>query len=231
LRTKRDELAEWIRDYLQPNFSALVAPLLEAADAFDRLKSGRDPGDKDLAKLVEVASTRSSLIGDAVAPMLGELAQTLPSARAAIVQLSKNRQLEARINALAALESFGVCETHEEVTKNLLHDRTARVRELAADKIRKWRLISLLPDLEIAIGRERNSAFKKTLELQRDLIRDGYRVDRMSAQELEVTFQKPGGGLVTKFVNETEWQAKGLSGIARAVGVDPNTLNIRTFDI
>ena len=224
MRTKRDELANWVRDYLEPRHPELVQSLLQAVDAFDRLHSGNPSKPDDLTTLVAAAHSPRTPLGENAAGMLGQLAPSIPAARQAILAMGRSRQRQVRINALVALEGFEAGDTHEQVARELLRDRSAQVRRLAADKMRAWRLRALIPDLQAAIDAEKNVALKATLEWQRDLLRDGYRIEHHPTKRLQITFQKAGGGVVSTSVSEAEWRTKGLAGVAGGFGIDPATL-------
>jgi hypothetical protein len=219
MSTERQSAQEWVSGYVQQQHPKLVFPCLRAADAFDRtaVVGSLSQGDAELLK--DAARNRSSLLSEYAASLLGRLAQRFPLARDAIAQLSKDAQLRARISALVALESVPVCDLHVTVGRVALNDRSRRVRELAADKIRGWRLWQLLPDVEQAIARESDVALRSALELQRDLLRNGYSV-RPAHGGVSIVYQAAGTGLISTWVREAEFRTKGIAAIARQLGVD-----------
>ena len=219
MRTKREELLPWIQDYLQPRYPELVELLLGAADAFDRAKLGGNLDPEDLQILADAASSARTPLGESAALMLGQLARDSALARDAIIRMSKGRKVHIRVNALVALQSFDPCDLHKTVARLALHDPSARLRELAADLVRRWRMSDLLPELEASIQRERNDDLRKTLEAQRDLLRDGYKIEHRGNDVIWVTFQTPGGGLTSTHVSGEEWRAKGLAAIAGRLGI------------
>jgi hypothetical protein len=217
--TKRDELQPWIKDYLQPRYPELVGPLLVAADAFDRTRRHGTLSPEDARFLFEAASSARSPLGENSASMLGELARDCHLARDTILRMSKDRKAHVRVNALVSLDGLEPCDVHDTVARAALCDFSARVRELAADKVRGWNMTHLLPELESAIQREANGKLRSTLERQRDLLRNGYRVEARDNDTLWITFQGPGEGLISTSVSGEEWRTLGLAAIARRLGV------------
>jgi len=219
MSTERERVQEWVSGYVQQHVPRLVLPCLCAADTFDRAAAADTLSHDDVKVLAEAARDRSSLLSEYAASLLGRLAERFPLARKAILELSKDRRLRARINALVALEGIRPSDLHVTVSRAALTDRSSRVRELAADKIRGWRLTQLLPDIEQAIACESDDALRGTLIFQRDLMRNGYSVAAANGG-FHVTCQAAGSGLTSTWVREEEFQLKGIAAIARELGVD-----------
>jgi hypothetical protein len=158
-------------------------------------------------------------LSEYAAGLLGRLARRFQVAKDSIQRLSVDRRLRARVNALVALESFEVCDLHEAIARVALEDRSTKVRNLAADKIRGWNLRQLLPDLERAIAREPKLELRTTLEKQRDLLRDGYSLKHDADGSVWITYQQATGGLIGRWVPAEEFRSKGAAAIAKELGV------------
>jgi hypothetical protein len=124
-----------VRDYLKPRYPELVRAYLEARRIFRSSKERGVVGAKDLNKLVGHASSSRTPLGVNAASMLGELYEVDKSVAEGIRKLAAGRQVHERINALVALDSCATDSLHAELFAQALSDRSARVRELAADKI------------------------------------------------------------------------------------------------
>lgn len=69
-------------------------------------------------------------------------------------------------------------------------------------------LRGLLPELEEAIGREVKPELRATLEWERDLLRDGFRIDDSGKDRVGVTC-RTGGGTVSAWFSNSEMETKG----------------------
>lgn len=212
-------LGPWINEFLQVRHPDLVLPCLRAAEAFDRSVATAVLNPADAELLTSSSLSNSSILSEYAASLLGRLARRFEAARGAIQRLSMDTKVRARVNALVALQSLEICDLHETIARTALIDRSAKVRNLAADRIRGWNLTQLLPDLERAITHESNEALRSTLEKQRDLLRDGYCTKRDADGDVHVTYQKDGG-LISRLVRDEEFRKKGVAAIARELGVD-----------
>lgn len=127
--------------------------------------------------------------------------------------MAGDNKAHVRVNALVALESHSVSDLHEQILALMLRDRSARVRSLAAGKVMAFGLRSLLPELEEAIIREAKSTTRKTLEWERDLLRDGFRIEDRGNGSAWVTCQR-GAGVISMFFPIDEVETKGRQWMA-----------------
>lgn len=204
---------------MQKRHPQLVLPVLRAAEAFDRAESSGQLSPQDLRLVAEMARVSPTTVSEYASGLLGRLACRFEAAREEILDMARGAKVHVRVNALVALESMEPGDMHVSVGRIALRDRSTRVKELAASKISSWRISELLPALEEAIAAESDAALRKILECERDLLRDGYRIERHGSK-VEVTCRTKTGGVILTAVSEEEFQSKGIAGVARKMGVD-----------
>jgi hypothetical protein len=205
--------ASWVDTYLKPRYPELVPLYTEACSiASEARASGRLTAPR-ARRLIELASSARTPLGENVAGMLGELAAAMPEAQDAIAALAEARQVHGRINALVAIESFPVGPRHHRLIGMLLRDRSRRVRGLAADKAVSFGLKELLPELNQAVEAETNPELRDELEGQVALLRDGYRVRARDDGSMWVTCRK-GRGVVSRFFSLGQFESEGRRWIA-----------------
>jgi hypothetical protein len=208
--------AIWIDTYLKPRYPELVPLCTEARSiASDAQASGRLTVPQ-ARRLIELASSARTPLGENVAGMLGELAGAIPEAQDAIAALAEARQVHGRINALVAIESFPVGRLHVRLIGVLLRDRSRRVRGLAADKAVSFGLKELLPELIQAVQAETNPELREELEAQVALLRDGYRVSARDDGSVWVTCRK-GRGVVSRRFSVGQFESEGQRWIAEQI--------------
>ncbi len=152
--------------------------------------------------------------------LLGELAAKFPQARHLIEEASQDAKLHVRVNALVALSAMDPGELHDAVLRRALNDRSSRLRLLAADKIAGLALKKLLPDLAQAILRERDQDARRSLERERDLLRDGFHARSQQDGRVWVTCRLPDGSLRGRFFSNDDVESKGLEAIARSLAAE-----------
>jgi len=146
----------WVHDYLKPRYPELVRSYLEASRIFRSSKKRGAVNAKELNKLVAHASSSRTPLGENAASMLGELYEVDKSVAVGIRKLAEGRQVHERINALVALDSCATDTLHAELFVQALADRSARVRELAADKVKLRGMRHLMtPNKSLERTRER----------------------------------------------------------------------------
>ena len=144
----------WVRDYLKPRYPEPVTAYLEALRIFRSSKKRGVVTVQNLNKLVGHASSPRTPLGENAAAMLGELYELDKSVAGGIRKLAAGRQVHERLNALVALDSCATDSLHSELFAQALSDRSARVRELATDKI--WlRGMQMTPNKSLERTRER----------------------------------------------------------------------------
>ena len=166
----------WVRDYLKPRYPELVSSYLEASKLYRGSKKRRSVNARALDKLLSHATNPRTPVGENVASMIGELYDIDESVEVAIRKLAGGGQVHERINALVALDSCRTTKLHDELLAELLVDRSARVRALAADKIVGHGLRTLLSKLREAHRREEKKEVKTELEADIEYLTKGMHV-------------------------------------------------------
>jgi hypothetical protein len=126
---------DWVEEYLKPRYPELVKNYLEASRIFRGAKERGVVVPKELNKLVGLASSSRRPLGQNAASMLGELYEVDKTVAVGIRRLAQGTRVHERINALVALDSCATDSLHYELLAEALSDRSARVRELATDKV------------------------------------------------------------------------------------------------
>ena len=202
------EFDSWIRDYLEPRYPELVAPYREAETIRDAALETGHLSEGSVSLLLISARSRRTPLDENVSGMLRTLADQFPLARSAVREMFRDQAMHVRINALVALHSMQKSALHHEILSVALRDKSARIRALAADKIMSLGLRGLLPELEEAIGREVKPELRATLEWERDLLRDGFRIDDSGKDRVGLTC-RTGGGTVSAWFSKSEMETKG----------------------
>jgi hypothetical protein len=98
------------------------------------------------------------------------------------------------------------------VIRTGLVDKSARVRQAAADCTYLLRRQEFVPDLTSALAAETNPKVKNTILHSLRLLRDGYIIEPVSEDVLSITIPTKDG-TIGRLVSATEFQAKGLNSI------------------
>ncbi len=211
-----EEESRWFEQSFKPAHPDLVAGYLEARRIVTAAALSGEIDDVQLARLVELASSPRSPLGENAARMIGNLVPDCPRARDAVRMLSKARAWHARTNALVALQWCEVDAFLEAMIVDLLHDKSAKVRALAASVALGSQMDSLVAALDAAIGRESSPRLREELEWCRDLLRDGRRVEDQGDGLLRVTCYTAGGGVSRSFTSE-EYASTGDAWVAEQI--------------
>lgn len=198
-----------------PRYPELVSPLRRAIDAYDQSLKAGVLEDEQLETIAACVCSPRGPLSQNAAGLLGELAMRFPSAAEALRTLSVNPRLHVRLNALVALESAELTMLRQEVLRNALADRSARVRLSAADKAMLFRLVELVPDLDSAIARESDVTNRNRLLFNRDLLRDGYHLERRELGSFWMTYRDARGGAIGSIVEAEEVERCGAASVAR----------------
>jgi hypothetical protein len=198
----------WIREYLEPRYPELVAPYREAESICDAALVSGQLSESSISLLVKGAKSPRTPLGENISGMLGSLADQFPQVKDAIRAMFRDKKMHVRINALVALHSHQTSSLHDELFAAGLQDRSARVRALTADKIMAFGMRHLLPELEGAIAREAKPELRATLDWERDLLRDGFRIDDAGDGSVKVTC-RTGAGTLSAWFSKNDMETKG----------------------
>lgn len=160
----RAEFASWIDGYLRKRHPELEAPLLNALDAFDAIAGSASSNEDTLVPLLEAAkSTRVPLYENATT-LLGKLADRNEFVRAAVTEMAADPRAHVRFNAILCIaENDHPSEFGLRLVEARLRDKSARVREKAADWALRCRMVKLLPTLRRALQGETNERARECI--------------------------------------------------------------------
>ena len=212
MKTDDNYVDKWVLEYLVPRRPELVASFLEAREICDRVGRTKSLESGDAERLLGFARSPHTPLGENVASMIGERYAKVPSLGTIIRALAGGRLIHERINALVALSSYPSTDLHSELLAHLLRDKSARIRELAADKIVDHGLTGLHTELEAAVARESNPKVLDALRSDIEYLRCGFLV-RRAGEDVWVTCRQPRKGSTSKLFTREEFDAEGSAWI------------------
>jgi hypothetical protein len=208
----RERYDRWIRDHLRKRYPELEHPLLAVVDGFDAIQANAIIDAGDLRPIVEAASSQRRPLLENATTLLSELTERYEEARGAVAAMSEDSRNHVRFNAILCLGSPTPLAFTLGILRRSLRDKSARVREKAADWAGRLRLREFVPDLESAFSIEQNSKAKRTIEFELKLLRDGYILEPRR-EGFFVTTHRSGGGVTAQFVPHAELEQRGIDAI------------------
>lgn len=177
--------------------------LLAVADAFDAAMIDGDMTEDRLRVIVQAVSSPKVAIWESCCGILGAASERWPNAAEAILQISRQSHAHVRFNAICSLTEKTPAHVVNEVLKNGLSDRSARVRWKAADQACSLNQHRLIPDIAKAVNCEVNPKAKSSINFSLHFLRDGFLVRRNEDGSYNISirlFDPPGGqgGIVQK---------------------------------
>jgi hypothetical protein len=206
---------------LQPRHPSLVTAFLEARTIYESGSTKGTLDDAEIDRLLELARSPRSPIGENVATMIGELSSRIPSVERCIRVLASGKLRHERINAIVALSVAPASDLHGKLLQALLTDKVASIRALAADKIVFHRIDHLVPALAEAARRETHAATAAELRQCLDLLRQRFHIERRP-DSVWVTCCPTEGGRVGRLFSLESYEAAGRAWIAETLGPQPH---------
>ena len=213
MKSIRDWYEPWLRGYLRKRCPELEPALLAAIDAFDSIQQGKSVTPEVLEPIVEAASSSRRPVYENATTLLGKLTEHHAEARAAVGTMANNSRSHVRFNAILCLGKSTPLSFSVPLLKQGLRDKSANVREKAADWAVTLRLRELVPDLEEAAAQEKNAGAAETIEFGLKLLRDGYILEPGPDDGFDVTTFSQHGGIAGRWVRRTELESRGLQAI------------------
>jgi len=178
---------KWIEKDLRPRFPHLADACLKVYEIEKSVVATKQLKIDDLVLLEGFCRNNSSILSEFAASVVGSFAEDIAEARMALINLSGDKRINARINALVALHDCGTVQVREQVLRIALRDKSARVRQLAACKVQGFLLHSLLEELEGAIAREGDVFCRQAMIFSSCLLKDGYFLDHLTSGAVRLT--------------------------------------------
>jgi hypothetical protein len=185
-----DQHRDWIHS-AEPD-AAKRRLALEALDAFDRSANAGKLAPADLAAITEAACSRHRRVWDIGTDMLMRVACKWCEGQAATRQILNSAPANARFQITAAITGDLPQPFATEIIRLALHDKSARVRDKAAEACGRLKLKELLPDLERRLTVERDTTVRESLEFFIAMLREGYLL-KYRGREPILWVQTPGG--------------------------------------
>jgi len=165
-----------------------------------------------LAPVVAAASDARVSVARNAAWVLWVLTGFFTAAQEAVARMAQDPRAHVRHHAMVSVGKLAPLPLKLEVLGRGLRDRSARVREKAADRARASYVREITPELESAAARERNAAIKRRLERVLGLLRDGYFVSPARGAEVEVVIAVKDG-TASYLVSRAELKARGVEAL------------------
>ncbi len=221
MKSIREKYEPWLRGYLRKRCPELEPPLLAAFDAFDSLQQGKSLTPEVLEPIVEAASSSRRPLYENATPLLSKLTEHHAEARAAVGTMANDSRSHVRFNAILCLGKSTPLSFSLPLLQQGLRDKSAKVREKAADWAGRLRLRELVPDLEESAAREKNAGASGTIEFELKLLRDGYVLEPGSDDGFDITTFSHHGGTAGRWVRRTELESRGLQAILAELAAPP----------
>lgn len=208
----RERYEAWINNTLRKYWPDLEPALCAAIDAYDSIQQAGTTSEDTLRPIIEAACSSRRPLYENVTGLLGALAEQFTAARDAVEKMSIDRRSQVRLNAILCLTKAMPASFSMRLLRQALCDKSAVVREKAADWAGRLRMRQLVPDLEAAFRAEKRAATRDTIEFEMRLLRDGYifKPAKDSGYFL-TTYTKQG--VKGRFVRQSDVDSRGLDAI------------------
>lgn len=190
--TKR--IKSWIEEYLIPRYPELVQPMIEAYDAFDHYRYGGYKDHDLLDKITLVASSHRGPLYENGTDLLAHLTQFSQKACEKVIEMSKSSKSNVRFNSILSVDEDSPLELKLNLFKNLLNDKSKRVRSKTWDWIHRIKFKEILPDMYNSLLSEQDEKLRNEGLYSYHLLKDGYYLrDAFSPNSKDLTVALKSG--------------------------------------
>lgn len=212
MKSTRADYERYAADYFRERCPELESPLLDAIDAYDKIRGKKRLNPKLLAQIVKAAKSSRRPLYENATDYLGNLTRNHPAARSAVEQMAIDPRSQVRFNAILCLTKSTPRSFTLRILRQGLRDKSARVRRKTADWAGRLRIHELVPVLEEALAIEKNAKAKATIEFELRLLRDGYILEGARDGGFEVTTFS-SDGVAGRWVSRSELKRLGIKAI------------------
>lgn len=206
----------WVERDLRPRFPALADQAIEAWEILLRATADGHLADSGWSRLALFCRNRSSRLRDWAVAVVADLADRLPAAQTLLEDLIQTGCKAQAVSVLAALHDTGSSLLRERCFRLGLGHRCGPVRALAADKILRWQLRSLLPALAQAVDAEPVAECRTEMAQSLVLLRDGLLIESGTAGDVHITVAV-GRVTVAERFPESEVKERGVPALLAAL--------------
>lgn len=164
MTTTREDYASWLDKYLRPRYPELECALLAAIDAFDQAKVAPSFTRPLIQPLIDAARSPRIPLYENATELLRNLAVVHPAAQDAVIEMAGDAQAHVRFNAILCVSTTSPGRFGVGIVQRGLLDRSARVREKAADWASRCKMHELLPDLRRMLSAEPHPGTRACIE-------------------------------------------------------------------
>jgi HEAT repeats len=215
----REQFEPWLRDYLRRRYPELEPTLLRAIVAFETVQESSSITPELLAPIVEAASSSRRPLYENATGFMGILTGEFAEAREAVKAMANDVRSHVRLNAILCLAKSTPHDLTVRLLQQGLQDKSANVRQKAADWAGRLRMRDVVPDLESAAARENNAKTKATIEFELKLLRDGYILEPGPDDGFEVT-TFTNNGIASRWIAASELKQRGVDAIVAELARD-----------
>jgi hypothetical protein len=206
-----DHLRTWVRER-QPAPSAQKKQLMAAIDAWERLHESRGrTGDLEL--VVAAAMSQYAAIWCTCTELLGRLISIAPGAREAFEQAMKKAKAAQRRQLISGLYYCVDRDFSREMLRQSLHDKSAVVRERAAEKAEDLAMVELADEMLKQEQVEKKQGTLDVLRHNRLLLTQGW-YSEVIYGTVQLVVRIPTGGISIERVTEEALKHQTLGEIA-----------------
>jgi hypothetical protein len=168
---------------------------------------------------VEAASSSRRPLYENAIGLLVKLTEQFAEARQAVVSMAQDSRSHVRFNAILCLGKSTPRALTLQLIRQCLRDKSARVRQKAADWAGRLRVREIVPDLEQAKSKESYAKARESIAFNLQLLRDGYILERNPDGSCDVsTFTN--NGIAARWVSGSELKQRGIAAIVAELAND-----------
>lgn len=165
----------WLNSYIAPRYPDLLPLLRQAAEITVTALKNKQLLENEAELLYQYACDHRTVLSDTVADMLGILANTFPTARLQLEQMTQDKSAVIRCRALLSASHIEPLDNNlTALLQAALQDRSRNIRAVAAQQIHRRKAYVLVKALAIATECETHSDIRKIMQKMLDLLQQGY---------------------------------------------------------
>jgi hypothetical protein len=210
----------WPLPLLRAQRDALEPQLLQALSAYDSIVQKQAVDSITLGPIVRAACDSRVVVHENATGLLAHLTAEFEVARGAVTEMSKQRSWQSRFSALLSLGTGTPEKLSERIVRALLFDKSARVREKAAEQALRLGLRGLLDVLQEVASTESDATVLNGLEFSIAMLKDGYVVKRGGGDGIWVAVWN-GNGAVGSWYSHPDFERRGLPEILNTLRRTP----------
>jgi len=189
----RDRFEPFLARVIRTRYPDVEVLLTAAFDAYDAIVEAGAVTPDLLAPIVASVESSRRPVYENTVDLLRRLSENHGAALAAIEKLARDRRAHVRFNAILCLGKETPGDFTLSILRAGLRDKSARVRQKAADWAGRLRSRDMVPDLAEASKVEADPKTRETIEFELRLLRDGYIIEPAEDGVFSITTHSRSG--------------------------------------